>query len=86
MKIRMITRYAGPLGSWGPGEVADVPSAEAEGLLAAGAAVAVRAGEAPVETAQAPAGAGPAETAESPAAQPEAKPRRRGRRGRRPKQ
>jgi hypothetical protein len=73
MKIRLITRYAGPQGNWGPGQVADFPKADAEALIAGGYAAAVKAGEAHVETAQAPAGAGQAEKAQGPAAKKGAK-------------
>jgi hypothetical protein len=73
MKIRLITRYAGPQGNWGPGQVADFPKADAEALIADGYAAAVKAGEAQVETAQSPAGAGQAEKGQAPAAKKGAK-------------
>lgn len=39
MRIRYITRSAGPEGCFQPGQVRDLPDAEARALMAAGAAV-----------------------------------------------
>lgn len=61
MRVRMITRYAGPGGVWQPGAVVDLGAAEADTLIASGYAEAeaeVKAkvkAEAEVETAEAPA-------------------------------
>lgn len=57
MRVRMITRYAGPGGVWQPGAVVDLPEGHAVDLVAGGYAEAeakVKA-EAEVETAEAPA-------------------------------
>lgn len=36
MTVRILTIYAGPLGTFQPGELAELPDAEAKGLLKAG--------------------------------------------------
>ncbi len=39
MRVRMRTTYAGPLGTFGAGAIADLPRADADGLIERGYAV-----------------------------------------------
>lgn len=36
MQVRILSNYAGPLGTWAPGDVADLSADEVRGLVAAG--------------------------------------------------
>lgn len=55
MRVRMITRYAGPIGVYQPGAVVSLGAAEAEALIAGGFAESAEPAPVEVATVKAPA-------------------------------